>query len=312
MDFSPAQLHLKDITESPEWNSQQQWGYPDSEGYCSLSPASSTDSSSFSPPYGFYAFPKEMSTSCNTVLPQTDMQSRTRNLAPKKSMKKRFMCGQRQNASEREKMRMRNLSTALQHVRRYLPPAVAPPGKNLTKIETLRLTIRYIAHLSEVLGLDEEALVRRREEAIRGSNMCPVGLSCCQGSMHAICPESRDMLPATATPSYLSYSPAPLQNHTGLGQIDRELKTAVPQAYECEAPAMTAAETMTFSPCALKGRPSHGTTYMDTKGGLTAPSPVSPDLGFCSNFIDDMWDDLPEKDLWTSFQPTGVQPQQFC
>ncbi|XP_036400188.1 mesoderm posterior protein 2-like [Megalops cyprinoides] len=68
---------------------------------------------------------------------------------------------QRQSASEKEKLRMRDLTKALHHLRTYLPPSVAPVGQTLTKIETLRLTIRYIAHLSAQLGLSEEALSRR-------------------------------------------------------------------------------------------------------------------------------------------------------
>ncbi|XP_039766196.1 mesoderm posterior protein 2 [Ornithorhynchus anatinus] len=47
---------------------------------------------------------------------------------------------------------MRNLSRALHELRRYLPPSVAPAGQTLTKIDTLRLAIRYIAHLSALLG----------------------------------------------------------------------------------------------------------------------------------------------------------------
>ncbi|KAL4623535.1 hypothetical protein GN956_G19576 [Arapaima gigas] len=60
---------------------------------------------------------------------------------------------QRQNASEKEKLRMRDLTKALHHLRTYLPPSLAPPGQTLTKIETLRLTIHYIAHLSALLGV---------------------------------------------------------------------------------------------------------------------------------------------------------------
>uniref|UniRef100_A0A3B3SUT4 Mesoderm posterior ba n=1 Tax=Paramormyrops kingsleyae TaxID=1676925 RepID=A0A3B3SUT4_9TELE len=65
---------------------------------------------------------------------------------------------QRQLASEKEKLRMRDLTKALQHLRTYLPPSVAPAGQTLTKIETLRFTIRYISHLMEQLGLSEETL----------------------------------------------------------------------------------------------------------------------------------------------------------
>ncbi|XP_039218126.1 mesoderm posterior protein 1-like [Crotalus tigris] len=64
--------------------------------------------------------------------------------------------GQRQSASQREKLRMRRLAQALHALRRYLPASVAPAGQSLTKIETLRLAIRYIGHLSALLGLGPE------------------------------------------------------------------------------------------------------------------------------------------------------------
>ncbi|CAL8404695.1 unnamed protein product [Boreogadus saida] len=59
---------------------------------------------------------------------------------------------QRESASEKEKMRMRDLTKALHHLRSFLPASVAPAGQTLTKIETLRLAISYIAHLSAQLG----------------------------------------------------------------------------------------------------------------------------------------------------------------
>uniref|UniRef100_A0A8C6TH37 Mesoderm posterior ba n=1 Tax=Neogobius melanostomus TaxID=47308 RepID=A0A8C6TH37_9GOBI len=71
---------------------------------------------------------------------------------------------QRESASEKEKLRMRDLTKALHHLRSYLPPSVAPAGQTLTKIETLRLTIRYISYLSAQLGLSEEVLFQRREQ----------------------------------------------------------------------------------------------------------------------------------------------------
>uniref|UniRef100_A0A674K2U1 BHLH domain-containing protein n=1 Tax=Terrapene triunguis TaxID=2587831 RepID=A0A674K2U1_9SAUR len=75
---------------------------------------------------------------------------------------------------------MRNLSKALHTLRRYLPPSVAPAGQSLTKIETLRLAIRYISHLSELLGLSEETLAQRRGGPRRHCPLCPEGLGCCQ------------------------------------------------------------------------------------------------------------------------------------
>ncbi|XP_076978505.1 mesoderm posterior protein 2 [Tamandua tetradactyla] len=88
--------------------------------------------------------------------------------------------GQRQSASEREKLRMRTLARALHELRRFLPPSVAPAGQSLTKIETLRLAIRYIGHLSAVLGLGDDGRPRprppRRDPAApRGCPRCPDG-----------------------------------------------------------------------------------------------------------------------------------------
>ncbi|XP_049417160.1 mesoderm posterior protein 1-like, partial [Epinephelus fuscoguttatus] len=76
----------------------------------------------------------------------------------------RMRSKQRESASEKEKLRMRDLTKALHHLRSYLPPSVAPAGQTLTKIETLRLTIRYISYLSAQLGLSEEVLFQRKEQ----------------------------------------------------------------------------------------------------------------------------------------------------
>ncbi|XP_062439975.1 mesoderm posterior protein 1-like, partial [Rhea pennata] len=88
--------------------------------------------------------------------------------------------GPRQSASEREKLRMRQLARALRTLRLYLPPALVPAGQSLTKVETLRLAARYIGHLSALLGLGEEALARRRGAAARRCPLCPPGLGCCR------------------------------------------------------------------------------------------------------------------------------------
>ncbi|KAM6125424.1 uncharacterized protein FYN12_006986 [Phoenicopterus ruber ruber] len=106
--------------------------------------------------------------------------------------------GPRQSASEREKLRMRRLAQALLRLRHYLPPALAPAGQSLTKIETLRLAIRYIAHLSALLGLSEEALARRRGAAPRHCPLCPQGLGCCQPPeprLHPPAPAPQDASP---------------------------------------------------------------------------------------------------------------------
>ncbi|XP_053933942.1 mesoderm posterior protein 1 [Cuculus canorus] len=140
------------------------WGFrgpPDPEGYSSSSPAASPGSCGLASP----------AAACGP------------HRGP--GGKKRARCGgpggPRQSASEREKLRMRRLAQALLRLRHYLPPALAPAGQSLTKIETLRLAIRYIAHLSALLGLSEEALAqRRRGAAPRHCPLCPQGLGCCQ------------------------------------------------------------------------------------------------------------------------------------
>nr|XP_028562049.1 mesoderm posterior protein 1-like [Podarcis muralis] len=104
---------------------------------------------------------------------------------PKARAPQRASClaagSQRQSASQREKHRMRRLAQALHTLRLYLPTSVAPAGQSLTKIETLRLAIRYITHLSEQLGLSEEALAQRRAGLARPHcPLCFSGLGCCQ------------------------------------------------------------------------------------------------------------------------------------
>lgn len=61
---------------------------------------------------------------------------------------------------------MRDQTKALNHLRTYLPPSVAPAEKTLTKIETLRLAIQYISCLSEQLGFGEEEANRVSSEQI--------------------------------------------------------------------------------------------------------------------------------------------------
>ncbi|XP_062062655.1 mesoderm posterior protein 1 [Lepus europaeus] len=134
---------------------------------------------------------------------------------PRGARGSRLGSGQRQSASEREKLRMRTLARALHELRRFLPPSVAPAGQSLTKIETLRLAIRYIGHLSAVLGLSEDSLRRprrRRSDAAsaRGCPLCPDGGAVCTGAAwgspdarprgrayaEVVCPEGQAMEPS--------------------------------------------------------------------------------------------------------------------
>ncbi|XP_065590417.1 mesoderm posterior protein 1-like [Cyrtonyx montezumae] len=135
------------------------WGHPavpEHEGYSSSSPAPSPDSCGLSSP------------------------ARAPRRAPTGRRGSGGAGGPRQSASEREKLRMRRLAQAMLRLRHYLPPALAPAGQSLTKIETLRLATRYIAHLSALLGLSEEVLLLRRGTAPRRCPLCPQGLGCCQ------------------------------------------------------------------------------------------------------------------------------------
>ncbi|KAK7913540.1 hypothetical protein WMY93_013751 [Mugilogobius chulae] len=121
----------------------------------SLSPVSSMDSS-LSPSYQHLPHP-------STKASNTRYSQKSRSGRKVGQARTRIRSKQRESASEKEKLRMRDLTKALHHLRSFLPPSVAPAGQTLTKIETLRLTIRYISYLSAQLGLSEEVLFQRRE-----------------------------------------------------------------------------------------------------------------------------------------------------
>ncbi|XP_061077242.1 mesogenin-1-like [Conger conger] len=121
----------------------------------SVSPASSVDSGCFSPP----TLPRGAAdrsplphpvpaATAKAPVHQSPAQAGGRKSRSRHPGKKR------QSASEREKLRMRDLAKAVSHLRNYLPTSVAPAGQTLTKIETLRLAIRYIGHLSAQLEED--------------------------------------------------------------------------------------------------------------------------------------------------------------
>ncbi|OBS60685.1 hypothetical protein A6R68_08151 [Neotoma lepida] len=143
------------------WVISQGWGWAQHSD--STSPASSSDSSGSCPCY--ISRRPTHSASKAQAAPTAPRRARP---AP--------AAGQRQSASEREKLRMRTLARALHELRRFLPPSVAPAGQSLTKIETLRLAIRYIGHLSAVLGLSEDSLQgrRRRSADTASSHRCPL------------------------------------------------------------------------------------------------------------------------------------------
>ncbi|NP_001016653.1 mesoderm posterior homolog B [Xenopus tropicalis] len=205
MDSFSVAHHQQDCTLNQHCATLYPCGYPSSEGYSSLSPASSSDSSGQSPPYMPYIASQEIFVNIPAAYGQAACQRRgLRHDADKRGKKNtgKLPYSQRQSASEREKLRMRNLSKALQNLRRYLPPSVAPLDKTLTKIETLQLTISYISHLSAQLGLTEEILTQRRLAETQRTNLCPSGFSCCMDPTHRLCttPEEDHFNPA-ATPT---------------------------------------------------------------------------------------------------------------
>ncbi|XP_075287365.1 LOW QUALITY PROTEIN: uncharacterized protein LOC142362528 [Opisthocomus hoazin] len=163
-------------------------GPPDPEGYSSSSPAPSPDSCGLSSPAAARG-------PCHgPAVPRP-----RRGPGGRKGVRAAWRGGPRQSASEREKLRMRRLARALLRLRHYLPPALAPAGQSLTKIETLRLATRYIAHLSALLGLGQETPARRRGAAPRHCPLCPQGLGCCQPPhppRHPPAPAPRDASPA--------------------------------------------------------------------------------------------------------------------
>ncbi|CAM2098893.1 unnamed protein product [Caretta caretta] len=177
MASCPAQLLAQNLQLLPSQALLQEWGWAHS---ASTSPTSSSDSYSLSPSSTLLASQEPLHGCLPGRAPALPPKHRADPCRSSQRAQGRAGGRQRQSASEREKLRMRNLSKALHTLRRYLPPSVAPAGQSLTKIETLRLTIRYISHLSELLGLSEETLAQRREGPRRRCQLCPEGLGCCQ------------------------------------------------------------------------------------------------------------------------------------
>ncbi|CAK6434876.1 unnamed protein product [Pipistrellus nathusii] len=73
-----------------------------------------------------------------------------------KGSKVRMSVQRRRKASEREKLRMRTLADALHTLRNYLPPVYSQRGQPLTKIQTLKYTIKYIGELTDLLNSGRE------------------------------------------------------------------------------------------------------------------------------------------------------------
>ncbi|CAK6442435.1 unnamed protein product [Pipistrellus nathusii] len=178
------------------WTLPQGWGWaaahPDS-----TSPASSSSDSSGSCPCdgGGAGVPSR-------AKPPARSPQAAPTTAPRRARPAPAAGGQRQSASEREKLRMRTLARALHELRRFLPPSVAPAGQSLTKIETLRLAIRYIAHLSAVLGLSEDSLRRCRRPRPRSSSSSSSDAAAPRGC--PLCPDGGSAQAQTLTPTSTS------------------------------------------------------------------------------------------------------------
>ncbi|CAM4638086.1 unnamed protein product [Caretta caretta] len=303
MASSPAQLLARDLQLLPSQALLQEWGrvQPNTEGYSSCSPTPSTDSSGLSPLYPLCPAPQEPRSSCPAALSLVLTPRRRAGLRPaygsRKGSRGRAGGGQRQSASEREKLRMRNLSKALHTLRRYLPPSVAPAGQSLTKIETLRLTIRYISHLSELLGLSEETLAQRREGPRRRCQLCPEGLGCCQArtpGLQAASPAPWEGSPPAAaswvSPTCCPAAGTPPEPHGALG-TDTAAWLSLPYCPAAGSPAelngalgTDTAAWLSLPYCPATGTPPepHGALGTDTAAWLSLPycpaagSPAEP------------------------------------
>ncbi|KAJ8344162.1 hypothetical protein SKAU_G00314910 [Synaphobranchus kaupii] len=119
----------------------------------SVSPSSSVDSGCFSPPPLRWG-----AADCSPLPDSVPVATAPAHPSPAQAGRRsrsKHPGKKRQSASEREKLRMRDLAKAVHHLRTFLPPSVAPAGQTLTKIETLRLAVRYIARLSAQLEEDQ-------------------------------------------------------------------------------------------------------------------------------------------------------------
>ncbi|TFK14272.1 GTP-binding nuclear protein Ran [Platysternon megacephalum] len=123
----------------------------------SLSPSPSFESYSSSPCPAVIEMPYNSSSSGSLIgyslmdFPSSYLPNAGQAKA-QKGTKARMSAQRRRKASEREKLRMRTLADALHTLRNYLPPVYSQRGQPLTKIQTLKYTIKYISELTDLLN----------------------------------------------------------------------------------------------------------------------------------------------------------------
>ncbi|GAA6100736.1 mesoderm posterior aa [Tachysurus ichikawai] len=194
MDVSSSLIQLQDNSEflfNCEGLLEQSLSASDAGYYSassSLSPASSIDSCCFSPPAFQYGTGQESFPEIFPLKNNEEEKTKIGKVAKKTGRpRSKFPGLKRQSASEREKLRMRDLTKALHHLRTYLPPSVAPAGQTLTKIDTLRLTIHYISYLSAQLELDQE---KPAHGSLSAPMQAPNMPTFCEQSFNQVAPQT--------------------------------------------------------------------------------------------------------------------------
>ncbi|NXB71991.1 MSGN1 protein, partial [Donacobius atricapilla] len=154
-----ALINMEDALGSEHSACLSSWDWKSPAGSFELHPASPPHSLSPTPSFGSYssspcpaaAEPPYGSGGGLAPFPAAYLPGPGQARLPK-GAKVRMSAQRRRKASEREKLRMRTLADALHTLRNYLPPVYSQRGQPLTKIQTLKYTIKYISELTELLN----------------------------------------------------------------------------------------------------------------------------------------------------------------
>ncbi|XP_021381128.1 mesogenin-1 [Lonchura striata] len=144
-----ALMHMEDALASEHAACLAPWDWKGSAGPLELRPLSPALEPCCSPPCPAAEAP--LGALALAELPAG------RGPGPARGPKARMSAQRRRKASEREKLRMRTLADALHTLRNYLPPVYSQRGQPLTKIQTLKYTIKYIGELTELLDSGKRA-----------------------------------------------------------------------------------------------------------------------------------------------------------